>query len=182
MQDSLNETLSSEIQKKNPSFLASIQRTTVINRAVKFLDSLRDQGQFVDPTNPDDSQILRYLKYTRSPRPGSSSGSSSPRCRTPSSTRSVGDISQSISDIQSLLDEEYTKLQTDISDLRCAVFSTAEELDEVKSLQPPTTASIEAFSKRLQTQELVAKNMARSRGMSAVAKLRDSVRMIRIWE
>jgi hypothetical protein len=182
MRDSLSETLSSEIQKKNPSFLASAQRTTVINRAVRFLDSLRDQGHFVDPTNPDDSQILKYLKYTRSPRPGSTSGSPSARRRTPSSTRSVGDIGQSISDIQVLLDEEYTRLQTDISELRCALFSTAEEVDDVKSLEPPTTSSIEAFSKRLQTQELVAKSMARSRGSSAVAKMRDSVRMNRLWE
>jgi hypothetical protein len=182
MQDSLNETLSSEIQKKNPPFLASAQRTTVINRAVKFLDSLRDQGHFIDPTDPNDSQILKYLKYTRSSRPSSSSGSASPRRRPPSSTRSVSDISESISDIQGLLDEEYARLQTDIGGLRCALFSTAEELDDVKSIEPPTTPSIEAFSKRLQTQEMVAKNMARTRGSSAVGMLRDSVRKNRLWE
>jgi hypothetical protein len=44
MQGALNATLSAEIEKKNPSFLASPQRTAAINRAVKFLDSLRAQG------------------------------------------------------------------------------------------------------------------------------------------
>jgi hypothetical protein len=94
---------------------------------------------------------------------------------------SSDNVKASITEIQSLMDDEYLRLQMEIADIRCGLFSSCEQLHEVKALEPPPTASIEQFNKRLQTQELVISHVAKSRG-SAVTRLRDSIRLSRLWE
>jgi hypothetical protein len=182
MQTTLTDDIDAEISRKNPLILASPQRNTAIARACAFLDSLKSGGHVVEPTTPNDAQVLKYLKLTRLSRP-SSGDQVSPRrdISSPKSARSIGDVNDNISDIQQLLDDEYTRLQTYVQDIRCQMFSQSEELGEVKALVPPTTDSIEGFSKRLHTQELVARSIAKTQGSSGVARLRDSVRLNRLW-
>ena len=183
MHNAINSSLNDEIEKKNPSILSTPQRRTAIDRAIRFLDSLKEKGTFVDPSNSDDTQILKYLKYVRSDRPNSTELPMTPRSpQTPRSSRMVKDLAANISEIQALLDEEYQRIQTEIQEIRVRLFATAEELDEVKTITPPTTDSIEAFNKRLQTKDMVLKNMSKSKGSSAINRLRDSVRLNRMWQ
>lgn len=181
MKSTLQSNISDEIEKKNPALLTTPQRNAAIDRAVRFLDSLREKGHCVDPTNQNDSEIIKYLKFARPSRPNSTEVKSPPRdVVTPRSSRMVKDISESIAEIQGLIDDEFQKMQTEIQDIRLSMFSDCEELNEVKSITPPTTDSIEAFSKKLQTKELVLKNMSKTKG-SSVTRLRDSVRLNRMW-
>jgi hypothetical protein len=90
-------------------------------------------------------------------------------------------LSQRFGDIRALLDDEYTRIQNEINALRCDVFSTADELEDVRAVEPPPTSEIEAFTKRLKTREFVLKSMAKTPA-SPVAKLRDSVRLNRLWD
>jgi hypothetical protein len=186
MQNTLQDSINDEIEKKNPLLLACPQRTRAVASAIKALDSLRDHGRVVDPEDPADSQVLKYLKFTRAGRP-STDGGAPVVSRGESSVRSARSVgcsdngAASTAEMQSLMDDEYSRLQTEIADIRCALFSSCDELHEVKALEPPPTASIEQFNKRLQTQELVVTQIARSRG-SAVTRLRDSVRLSRLWD
>jgi hypothetical protein len=180
MRASLDGALSSEIEKKNPLVLASPQRAAAMSRACSFLDALRDQRHCIDPANPADSQVLTCLSVTRGARPGSAVPMQ--RRGSPAlSARSAGDVERSTRDIRALLDDESARLQTESAELRCALFATAEEIGDVGALEPPTTTAIEAFHKRLQARELVARNMAKAGGSSPVSKLRDSVRLNRLW-
>jgi hypothetical protein len=182
MQATLNERLAAEIKRKNPPLFASPQRTSAINRVIKFLDSIRAQGHVIEPTSPDDTAVLKYLKLAKaSSRPSTDDGTTAPRQTSRGSTRSSIDLRGSFADIQKLLDDEYLQIQTAISALRCALFSTADELDDVRALEPPLTSSIESFGKRLNTQEFVIRSMAKSSGTTAVGKARDSVRLNRLW-
>jgi hypothetical protein len=182
MQSTIQDDLDAEIMRKNPLILSSPQRNAAIARACKFLDSLKADGHVVEPTNPNDSQVLKYLKLTRLSRPNSGDLPSPRReLSTPKSSRSIDDVGENITEIQNIIDEEYTKIQTMVQELRVSLFSQAEELDDVKALQPPTTDSIESFSKRLHTQEVVARSMAKVQGSTSVARLRDSVRLNRLW-
>jgi hypothetical protein len=178
MDSQIQTNLSNEIAKKNPPVLNSATRTAAIHRAVKFLDSLREKGHFVDPTNQDDAKVLKYLKFTRTPRPLTGerpttvcgvSGSHS--------ARTANDIEE----IQKLIDEEFERIQVEVQELRTELFSTCERLEEVKEMETPTTGCIEGFNKRLKTQEFVCKSMAKGQG-SAGSRLRESVRMSRLWE
>lgn len=186
MQNSIQDSINDEIEKKNPLLLVSAQRTSAIARAIRALDSLRDHGHVVDPEDPSDSQVLKFLKFARAGRP-STAGSAPVISRGQSSFRSArpvgssGDASASIPEIQSLMDEECSRLQTEIAEIRCILFSSCEELHEVKALDPPPTASIEEFNKRLQSQELVVRHIAKSCG-SAVTRLSHSVRLSRLWD
>ena len=183
MQNTINSTLNDEIEKKNPSILSTPQRRSAIDRAIRFLDSLKEKGTFVDPSNSDDTQILKYLKYVRSDRPNSTDLPMTPReISTPRSSRVVKDLAANIGEIQALLDEEYQRIQTEIQEIRVRLFDSCEQLDEVKTITPPTTDSIEAFNKRLQTKEMVLKNMAKTKGSSKIGRLRDSVRLNRMWQ
>jgi hypothetical protein len=182
MQSQLQDDLDAEISRKNPLILASPQRNAAIARACAFLDSLKSQGHVVEPSIPADSQVLKYLKLTRQTRPASGDQPSPRRELSASkSARSIGEMNDSITDIQQLLDDEYTNLQTMVQDIRCSMFSQSEELGEVKAIVPPTTDSIEGFSKRLHTQDMVTRSLAKTQGSSSVARLRDSVRLNRMW-
>jgi hypothetical protein len=137
----------------------------------------------VDPTA---SQVLKSLKFMRAGRllTDSSAPVISRRQLPFRSARPVGssdNIAATIAEIQSLMDDEHSRLQMEITDIRCILFSSCEELREVKALEPPPTASIEQLSKRLQSQELVVRHLAKLRG-SAVTRLRDSVRLNRLWD
>jgi hypothetical protein len=182
MHNTIQTSLTDEISKKNPLILESPQRSSAIARAIHFLVSLRERGDFIDPSDACDSQIIKYLKFSRLSRPGSAE--QPPKARelaTGRATRSVGDVAQSIADIQSLLDDEYAELQTKTQELRCSLFSTCDDLAEVKSIEPPPTSSIESFNKRVETKDFVAKSMAKVSG-SSVSRLRASVALNRMWE
>jgi hypothetical protein len=183
MQAGLRQTLAAEIERKHPPLLASPQRTSAIARAIAFLDSMRAQGHVVDPTTPGDTAVLRYLRLAKaaSARPSTGDGAA-PRRDAGASARSLGGARESFADIQKLIDDEYLQIQTAISALRCELFSTADELEDVRGLEPPPTTSIESFGKRLQTQEFVLRSMAKSTGTAVVRKARDSVRLSRLWE
>jgi CHAD domain-containing protein len=187
MQNTIQDDLTNEFQKKNLSILACPQRTKAISRATRFLDSLRAQGHFVDPQDPADSQVLKYLKIARVARPSTTPNPPMSRWLPLSarSTRSVHDtresIGESVTEIQGLIDEEFSVLQTEIAELRCSLFASCEELNQVKSIDPPSTAAIEAFGKRLQTQEVAVKGIGKAKG-SAASRLRDSIRLSRLWE
>jgi hypothetical protein len=182
MESTIQANLTNEIEKKNPIVLASAQRSAAINRAITFLDSLRDQGHFVDPTNPNDSQVLKYLKFTRTARPATAQRPFTVNeVRRTRSARSVDDVAESIEGIQSLIDEEYSALTAEIHELRSAMFANCEELQEVKAIEPPTTAAIETFNKRLKTKDFVCRSIANTRG-SGPSRLRDSVRLSRLWD
>jgi hypothetical protein len=182
MDATIQTNLTNEIEKKNPPILASATRTAAIRRAVNFLDSLREQGHFVDPTNQDDSKVLKYLKFTKMTRPGTAQRPAALHGVSRShSARTVRDIAESIEEIQALIDEEFRRLQGEVQELRTGLFSTCERLEEVKAIEPPTTATIERFNKRLQTQDFVCKSIAKVQG-PASSRLRDSVRMSRLWE
>jgi hypothetical protein len=68
MQLTLDDTLTAEIEKKNPRVLASTQRTSAIHRAIAYPDSIREQGHVLSPTCRDDAQVMKYLKLTKTPR------------------------------------------------------------------------------------------------------------------
>ena len=181
--------ISEEIQKKNPSFLDNTRRTMAIEKACKFLDNLRAQGHFVDSTdNRDDSEIIKYLKYSRSVRPNSTTNINQtdlPKraIQSPRSARRVTNIDESISDVRELLEEEYQEIQVEIANLRCALFAGAEQLEEVKAIKPPPTDSIEAFNKRLQQKDFVIKSINKAKvGSSSVSRLRNSITLNRMWE
>jgi hypothetical protein len=113
-----------------------------------------------------------------------------PNARPPNSNRlelldveyGACDVMENFEAIQKLLDVEYGAIQNEIQGLRCQLFSTADEIEDVRRLEPPPTAAIETFTKRLQTREFVLKSMAQSTKTSPVAKLSDSVRLNRLWE
>jgi hypothetical protein len=183
MQENLNATLAAEIERKNPPLLVSPQRTSAINRAIKFIDTIRAQGHVIEPTSPDDTTVLKYLKLAKaSSRPSTGDALTPRRDGSRGSARSLSDIRENFADIQKLLDDEYLQIQNAISALRCELFSTADELDDVRGLEPPLTTSIESFGKRLQTQEFVLRSMAKSTSTTMVGKARDSVRLNRLWE
>jgi hypothetical protein len=183
MQNTIESNLSDEIEKKNPPFMVTAQRTCVISRAIKFLDSLRDKGHIVDPENPDDSQILKYLKYVRASRPNSSDPRSPPRePTTPRSSRMVRDIGESVTDLQNLIDDEYSQLQSEIQSLRTALFSSCEELNDVKGLIPPTTESIETFTKKMQKKEEMIQNVPKARKPPTIARVHHTVKLKRFLD
>jgi hypothetical protein len=182
LQYSLRDALTAEVEKKNPPILISPQRSAAIKRAIAFLDSLREKGHIPDPTCPDDTQIMKYLRLSKaSARPNSADRTSSRLQAGNRAARSVCDATESFEDIQKLLDEEYVHIQNEIQALRCELFTTADEIEEVRGLEPPPTAAIETFTKRLQTKDFVLKSMTQAKS-SPVAKLRDSVRLNRLWE
>jgi hypothetical protein len=181
LQYTLNDTLSAEIERKNPQILASVQRSSAIHRAIAVLDSLRQQGHAIDPTCPDDAQVMKYLKLTRTaPRPNSGDRPISQSRALRECSKSARDFSQSFGEIRALLDEEYARIQNEIRALRCELFATADDLEDARQVQPPPTASIEQFNKRLQTQDFVIRSMAKTPA-SPVAKLRNSVHLNRLW-
>jgi hypothetical protein len=182
LHSNIEDNLTNEIQKKNPGILSSAQRSAAISRAVQFLDSLRSQGHFVDPTDQDDSNVLKYLKFTRMQRPATGERPSTVReLRQSKSARSIENIEESISEVQEIIDDEYAALQIEAQELRAAMFASCETLQEVKEIRPPSTQTIEGFNKRLQTQEVVLRNIAKAQG-SATTRLRDSVRLNRLWD
>jgi hypothetical protein len=163
MDAAVQANLTNEIEKKSPPVLASAQRSAAINRAVKFLDSLRDQGHFVDPTNPDDCQVLAYLRFARTPRPATGQRPPAAReLRGSRSARSARDIAQSVGEIQSFIDDEYAALLA--QELRSAIFASCERLQEVRAIEPLTTSTIETFNKRLKTKDFICRNIAQTRG------------------
>ncbi|OHS99108.1 hypothetical protein TRFO_34558 [Tritrichomonas foetus] len=183
MQNAIQSDINEEIDRKNPSLLNTYQRQSAIERAIKFLDSLRQQGHFVDPDNPNDSQMIKYLKYAKTKRPNSYQISQQKRPLTPLSLKKEMDLNESIAEVQTLMDEEFSQLTKEINEIRVKLFSSCDELQEVKNLELPSTDSIEAFNKKLQTQEVVVKQMRNSaRKSSSVARLRDAVHMNRAWE
>lgn len=184
MQNAIHSDIADEIEKKNPPFLNSYQRQRAINRAVKFLDNLRQLGHFVDPDNATDSQMLKYLKYTKTPRPNSQLQSSKQKSgKAPLSARKQLDPNESIVEVQELLDDEYNRIQNDISTIRISLFTSCDELDDVKELVPPSTDSIEAFNKKLQTKEVVVRQMnSTAKTSSSINRLRDSIHANRLWE
>jgi hypothetical protein len=182
MEVSIHDRLTSEIERKNPAVLASAHRTTAINRAIALLDTLRSQGETIDPRDCDDSQVLQYLKLTRMARPATAMRSmTAPGSRGTRSARPPCDIMDSIAEIQALMDDEYAWLQAETNEIRCALFSRCEQLQEVNAIEPPPTPAIETFSKRLQRREIVCRSIAKTQGPVG-RRLRDSVRLSRIWE
>jgi hypothetical protein len=91
-------------------------------------------------------------------------------------------LADNVGDLRILLDDEYAEMQAAISALRCELFSTADDLEDVRALQTPPTALIEQCGKRPKTQAFVIRSMARAPRAPAVAKLTDSVRLNRLWE
>ncbi|KAK8881706.1 hypothetical protein M9Y10_004466 [Tritrichomonas musculus] len=183
MQNSIHSDIAEEIEKKNPPLLNSYQRQRAINRAVSFLDSLRQMGHFVDPDNATDSQMLKYLKYTKTSRPNSQQSSKQKSCPEPLSARKQLDPNESITEVQSLIDDEYNRIQNDINAIRISLFSSCDELEDVKELVPPSTDSIEQFNKKLQTKEVVVRQMNNTaRTSSSINRLRDSIHANRLWD
>lgn len=183
MQNSIHSDIAEEIEKKNPPLLNSYQRQRAINRAVSFLDSLRQMGHFVDPDNATDSQMLKYLKYTKTSRPNSQQSSKQKSCPEPLSARKQLDPNESIAEVQSLIDDEYNRIQNDINAIRISLFSSCDELEDVKELVPPSTDSIEQFNKKLQTKEVVVRQMNNTaRTSSSINRLRDSIHANRLWD
>lgn len=182
MMDSVGADIDHEIEKKTPVILATPQRMAAISKAVEFLDCLRDHGHYVEPSSPDDAQILKYLKLTRSSRPNSCDPVYAEKQISRPKSGTTSDLDANVTDLQVLIDEEYLRLQREIQKLRCALFSSCELLDEVRSVEPPTTSSIESFNKRLQTKEFVLSQINKARGASGVKRLPDCVRLNRIWE
>jgi hypothetical protein len=182
MEIAIDRTLAVEIERKNPAILASAQRTAAIARAVALLDALRAQGQAVDPRDCDDSQVLRYLRLTRMARPATAARLAAARAsRGSRSARAPGDTPDSAAEIQALMDDEYARLQAEAGEIRCALFSRSEQLQEVKAIEPPPTQAIETFSKRLKTQRIACRSIAKAQGPMP-KRLRDSVRLSRLWE
>lgn len=183
MQTVIHSDIAEEIEKKNPPLLNSYQRQRAITRAVNFLDNLRQLGHFVDPDNSTDSQMLKYLKYTKTSRPNSQQSSKQKSSKAPLSARKQLDPNESITEVQQLLDDEFNRIQNDISTIRISLFSSCEELEDVKELVPPSTDSIEEFNKKLQTKEVVVKQMNKTaRTSSSINRLRDSIHANRLWE
>lgn len=192
MQNNIQSDLNDEIEKKNPMILSTPQRNKAINTAIHFLDSLREKGHLVEPNDDSDSQIIKYLKFAKLNRPKSSE-ISSPKpsnkmklkeSRMSKSSRSLNqNITESIEEIQILLDEEYQQIQTDTTEIRLQLFSSCEQLDEVKSINPPSTDSIQSFAKRLKTKDVTLNNIAnQTKSSCSVNRLRESIRLNRIWE
>jgi hypothetical protein len=144
MATNIKDSINDEIEKKNRILFACPQHTSVIARPIKTLDSLHDRGRLVDPT---DSQVLKYLKFIRAGRSSTDNSASvishgqSP-FRSTCPVGSSDNVTATIAEIQSLMDDGYSRLQMEITDIRRVLFSTCEELREVKALEPPT-ASIE---------------------------------------
>lgn len=192
MQNSIQADLNEEIEKKNPMILSTPQRNKAINTAIHFLDTLREKGHLVEPSDDSDSQVIKYLKFAKLNRPKSSNHASPQtsknmklkETRMSKSARSLNqNITESIEEIRSLLDEEYQKIQTDTTDIRLQLFSSCEQLDEVKSIDPPSTDSIQSFAKRLKTKEVTLNNIAnQAKSSCSMSRLRESIRLNRIWE
>ena len=125
-------------------------------------------------------QIVKYLKVTKRERPSSTStpNSSRPTSQLRSSRSSPG-FENSIEEVQALLDDEFEEIQTQIQVLRCEMFNDCDELQDARSVETPTTESIEKFNKRLQQQDFTVKSMAK---MSSANRLRESVKMNRLWD
>jgi hypothetical protein len=178
--NNIQNELAEEIEKKTPAILVSAQRTATIQKCVNFLNSLKAQGHFIETDNPVDREIIKFLNLTRQDMP--SSTSSTPITRPSSqlrSSRSSPGFENSIEDVQLLLDDEFENLQTQIQVLRHKMFNDCDELQTAKSIETPTTESIEKFNKRLQQQDFTLKSMAK---MSSANRLRESVKMNRLWE
>mgnify|MGYP001119787423 CR=1 FL=1 len=192
MQNSIQADLNDEIEKKNPMILYTPQRNKAINAAIHFLDSLREKGHLVEPSNDTDSQVMKYLKFAKFNRPNSGNPQLSKSSknmnlrenRMSKSARSLNqNISESIEEIQALLDEEYQKIQTDTTDIRIQLFTSCEQLDEVKSIDPPSTDSIQSFAKKLKAKDVTLNNIAnQTKSSCAMSRLRESIRLNRIWE
>ena len=192
MQNTVQADLNDEIEKKNPMILTTPQRTKAINTAIHFLDTLREKGHLVEPSDDSDSQVIKYLKFTKLNRPNSSNIASPKKSknmnlresRMSKSARSLNqNNTESIEEIQALLDEEYQQIQTDTTNIRLQLFSSCEQLDEVKSIQPPSTDSIQSFAKRLKAKDVTLNNIAhQTKSSCAMSRLRESIRLNRIWE
>ena len=184
MYNAIQSDINVEVEKKNPAFLDTFQRKTAIDRAIKFLDNLKQQGHFVDPDNSTDSDMIKYLKFAKMNRPNSHEKMpQQKKAQLSSSARRSLDVNESISEAQALMDEEFNQITKDINEIRIKLFSSCDELDDVKTLELPSTESIEKFNKKLQTKEVVVRQMNKSgRTSSSVARLRDSVHLNRIWE
>ncbi|KAH0785506.1 hypothetical protein GPJ56_010527 [Histomonas meleagridis] len=184
MKKNIQADLSDEIENKSPLLLTSTSRKIAIDKAIRFLDSIRSAGHCVEPSNDNDSQVINYLKLTKLNRPRTSTPVTSPRRnKLRNSTRSIStNLTDSIDEIKSLLDDEYAQIQLEIQEVRSSLFGDVEQLEEIKSINPPTTDSIESFNKRMRTKEITLKNMSKVRSSSSVLRLRESVRMNRMWE
>lgn len=192
MQNTVQSDINDEIEKKNPPILSTTQRTKAIETAIHFLDRLREKGHLVQPQNESDSQILNYLKFSKLTRPNSGSETEllssrslkKSHSRLTHSARSNGkDMAESIKEIQNLLDEEYQKIQTDTDEIRLQLFSSYEQLNEIKALQPPSTDSIQSFTKKLKSKDVTLEQLSKqTRSSSSVSRLRESIRLNRMWE
>ena len=181
IQNTVQNQLAQEIEKKTPAILISPQRTAAIQKCINFLNSLKEQGHFIETDNPMDKEIIKYLKLTRTDRPNSQSNSTTTRPNSSQrSTRSAPGLENSIEEVQALLDEEFETLQTQVQQIRLSMFAECDELSEAKAIETPTTESIEQFNKRLQQQDFTLKNMAKM--ASSKNRLRESVKMNRIWD
>ena len=122
--DSMQNKLTEEIARKTPSILVSAQRTSAIQKCINFLDSLKASGHFIETDNPVDKEIVKYLKVTRADRPKTGNSLSSTRSSSAlKSSKSVTNISNSIEDIRTLLDEEFDLMQTQVQEIRCSMFN-----------------------------------------------------------
>lgn len=180
MYNTVQADLDLEIQKKIPSVLTTSTRTLAIQRCVDFLDSLRKEGHIIDADNDQDSEIIRYLKFTKIDRPNSSSPVYVDRVlfKLPESS---APLRASVEEVRNLLDEEYERLSKEVQEMRRAMLNTGEELREARTIEPPTTKSIVRFNKKLQQKDFTVKSIAKNKG-SSVNRLRESVKMNRIWE
>ena len=183
IQNSVQSKIVEEIEKKTPAILVSPQRTKAIQKCINFLNSLKEQGHFIETDNPMDQEIIKYLKLTKLERPNSTSQSTSILSRPNSSlrsTRSAPGLEKNIEEVQELLDEEFENIQMQIQQLRCDMFAECDQLSEAKAIETPTTDSIEQFNRRLQQQDFTLRNMASM--SSSQNRLKQSIKMNRLWE
>lgn len=170
--------LAHEIEQKNPLILESLSRKSAIERCVRFLDSLKAKGHFIEPQNPEEAKIVQYLKYIRPSRPHSTeTASPRPPTRT-SSARSLEDMG----DIKSLLDDEFEELQAEIAALRTQIFDDQTQLEEVKSIEPPPTTEIEKFAQKIQHTDKTLDLIARQQASVGTRGIRESMRLSKGWE
>lgn len=182
MRNSIQDDIQDEISKKNTPLLDTLQRKRAISKAINFLDNLKEQGHFVEPDNQTDSEMINYLKITRSNRPNSQQ-TPKPQKSDFQLTQSQLNLDQSVTEVQALVDDEYNRIQTEINEIRVNLFSSADELKDVQQMVPPSTDSIEAFNKKLQTKDFIVRQMNKTANTSSsVSRLRDSIRANRLWE
>jgi hypothetical protein len=90
--------------------------------AIKILDWAWDQGHFVDSEDIGDSQMLKYLRFTRAVRPASSDMSARDRrplssSRFARSVTFIESIAENVTEIQTLMAQEHIRMQTEIANM-----------------------------------------------------------------